>query len=433
MPAGSSDSRSFRLCTAKSIRPSASASWISLANRPFPPISASRVPAAWVASPVVRMTCSSNTGRSPCGWRSIVPARRTRSRKSRVWISASGEPRVPTRRRRAEPRGGIGMSGPVARVMRLSYYRVAPAATRGRRMQPILGIESSCDETAAAVLDGEGRVLAESVLSQEREHAPYGGVVPEIAARAHLAHLPALVGEVMTRAGLAFDGLGGVAATGGPGLIGGLIVGSLLAKGIALARGLPYVAVNHLEAHALTARLPGLVEGGAAFPYLLLLVSGGHCQCVKVADVGSYMRLGGTLDDAAGEAFDKVAKLLGLGWPGGPALERLAAQGDAQRYALPRPLLGRAGCDFSFSGLKTAVAQEVGRHGTGALPVQTAADIAASFQRAVAEVLADRAAHAMVMMQKRASAAHVLVVAGGVAANGVIRAALSDVAEAHGF
>ena len=153
-------------------------------------------------------------------------------------------------------------------------------------MQPILGIESSCDETAAAVLDGAGTILAEAVLSQQGEHAPYGGVVPEIAARAHLAHLPALVRGVLTRAGLGFDGLGGVAATGGPGLIGGLIVGSLMAKGIALARGLPYVAVNHLEAHALTARLPGLVEGGAPFPYLLLLVSGGHCQCVRVAGVG---------------------------------------------------------------------------------------------------------------------------------------------------
>jgi len=300
-------------------------------------------------------------------------------------------------------------------------------------MQPILGIESSCDETAAAVLDGAGTILAEAVLSQQGEHAPYGGVVPEIAARAHLAHLPALVREVLTRAGLGFDGLGGVAATGGPGLIGGLIVGSLMAKGIALARGLPYVAVNHLEAHALTARLPGLVEGGAPFPYLLLLVSGGHCQCVRVAGVGTYTRLGGTLDDAVGEAFDKVAKLLGLGWPGGPALEKLAEGGDARRYAFPRPLLGRAGCDFSFSGLKTAVAQDVARHGAGALPMQTAADIAASFQRAVAEVLADRAGHAMAMMRGRVPLSRLLVVAGGVAANGTVRAALAEAADASGF
>ena len=300
-------------------------------------------------------------------------------------------------------------------------------------MRPVLGIETSCDETATAVLDEDGRVLAEAVASQEREHAPYGGVVPEIAARAHLAILPEQVQRVMRQAGLGFDGLGGVAASAGPGLIGGLIVGSQFAKGIAIAHRVPYVAVNHLEAHALTARLPGLVPEGVGFPYLLLLVSGGHCQCVAVEGVGRHVRLGSTLDDAAGEAFDKVAKLLGLGWPGGPALERLAAGGDAGRFGFPRPLLGRVGCDFSFSGLKTAVAQEVVRHGTGALPVGLAADIAASFQRAVAEVLADRASHAMAMMRQRAAAARVLVVAGGVAANGAVRAALGVAAEARDF
>lgn len=300
-------------------------------------------------------------------------------------------------------------------------------------MGPVLGIESSCDETAAAVLDTEGRVLAESVLSQEREHAPYGGVVPEIAARAHLSFMPEQVRRVVTQAGTTFGQLGAVAASGGPGLIGGLIVGSQFAKGIAIAHRLPYVAVNHLEAHALTARLPGLVPGGVTFPYLLLLVSGGHCQCVAVEGVGRYTRLGGTMDDAAGEAFDKVAKLLGLGWPGGPALERLAARGDPRRYDFPRPLLGRAGCDFSFSGLKTAVAHEVACHGAGALPLQVAADIAASFQRAVAEVLADRASHAMAMMRERAPDARVLVVAGGVAANGAVRAALADATAARGF
>ena len=304
-------------------------------------------------------------------------------------------------------------------------------------MRPVLGIETSCDETAAAVLDGSGNVLADAVLSQETEHAPFGGVVPEIAARAHLALLPEQVRQVMARAGVSFSGLGGVAASGGPGLIGGLIVGSQFAKGIAIAHRVPYVAVNHLEAHALTARLPGLAPdlapGGANFPYLLLLLSGGHCQCVAVDGVGRYAWLGGTLDDAVGEAFDKVGKLLGLGWPGGPALERLAASGDAARYAFPRPLLGRAGCDFSFSGLKTAVAQMVAMHGTGALPTQTAADIAASFQRAVAEVLADRAAHAMVMMRTRAPHARLLVVAGGVAANGAVRTALAEAAEAAGF
>ncbi|HUB47001.1 MAG TPA: tRNA (adenosine(37)-N6)-threonylcarbamoyltransferase complex transferase subunit TsaD [Acetobacteraceae bacterium] len=300
-------------------------------------------------------------------------------------------------------------------------------------MQPVLGIESSCDETAAAVLDGDGRILAESVASQEAAHAPYGGVVPEIAARAHLAVLPDLVRGVMGRARLSFGDLGGVAASAGPGLIGGLIVGSQVAKGIALAHRLPYVAVNHLEAHALTARLPGLVEGSAPFPYLLLLVSGGHCQCVAVEGVGRHVRLGGTMDDAAGEAFDKVAKLLGLGWPGGPALEALAARGDAARVAFPRPMLGRKGCDFSFSGLKTAVALEVARHGAEALPEALAADIAASFQRAVADVLADRAAHAMAMMRVRAPEAHLLVVAGGVAANGAVRAALGAAAERAGF
>jgi N6-L-threonylcarbamoyladenine synthase len=322
----------------------------------------------------------------------------------------------------------------MAALMGASYY------SRGKlersdlsAMRPVLGIETSCDETASAVLDASGRVLAEAVLSQQREHAPYGGVVPEIAARAHLAFLPDQVRDVMARAELGFADLGGVAASAGPGLIGGLIVGSQFAKGIAIAHGLPYVAVNHLEAHALTARLPGLVAGGAAFPYLLLLVSGGHCQCVAVEGVGRHVRLGSTMDDAAGEAFDKVAKLLGLGWPGGPALERLAVDGNPRRHAFPRPLMGRAGCDFSFSGLKTAVAQVVARHGAGALPVRVAADIAASFQCAVAEVLADRAAHAMTMLRERAPDARLLVVAGGVAANGAIRAALAEVAATHGF
>ena len=292
---------------------------------------------------------------------------------------------------------------------------------------PVLGIETSCDETAAAVLSPEGAILAEAVLSQQ-DHAAFGGVVPEIAARAHLAHLPALVSGVMAEAGLAFGALGGVAATAGPGLIGGLIVGAGLGRGIAMAARTPFVAVNHLEAHALTARLPGLTDGGAAFPYLLLLVSGGHCQCVAVAGVGAYRRLGGTIDDAVGEAFDKVAKLLGLGWPGGPALERLAATGDPARFALPRPLRGRAGCDFSFSGLKTAVALLVAGYQTGPLPTQDAADIAAGFQAAVADVLADRAAHALAMMPE----ARLLVVAGGVAANQAIRSRLAGLAQAHG-
>ena len=296
----------------------------------------------------------------------------------------------------------------------------------------MLGIETSCDETAAAVLDGAGRVLAERVLSQSA-HAAFGGVVPEIAARAHLAHLPALVGEVMTAAGLGFTDLAGVAASSGPGLIGGLIVGSGFAKGIALAHSLPYIAVNHLEAHALTARLPGLAPDGAPFPYLLLLLSGGHCQCVAVEGVGRHRRLGGTIDDAIGEAFDKVGKLLGLGWPGGPAVERLAAQGDPTRLALPRPLLGRPGCDFSFSGLKTAVAQKVAAWPDGPLPLFEAADIAAGFQQAVAAVLADRADHAIAQFGAAHPHARLLVVAGGVAANATLRAALQQTADRHGF
>jgi N6-L-threonylcarbamoyladenine synthase len=299
----------------------------------------------------------------------------------------------------------------------------------GAVLGPVLGIESSCDETAAALLDPQGRVLSEAVLSQEREHAAFGGVVPEIAARAHLAHLPELVRGVMARAGVGFAALGGVAASGGPGLIGGLIVGSGVARGIAIAHRLPYVAVNHLEAHALTARLPGLDPDGAPFPYLLLLLSGGHCQCVEVRGVGDHRRLGGTIDDAVGEAFDKVGKLLGLGWPGGPALERLAAGGDPARHAFPRPLMGRPGCDFSFSGLKTAVAHTVAREAaSGALTERAAADIAASFQAAVADVLADRARHALAM----APGCSLLVVAGGVAANRAVRAALAGAAASRG-
>ncbi len=291
-------------------------------------------------------------------------------------------------------------------------------------VNPILGIETSCDETAAAILAPDGTVLAEAVLSQT-EHARFGGVVPEIAARTHLHHLPGLVNDVLARAGVAPSGLGGVAASTGPGLIGGLIVGSGFGKGIAVAAGLPFVAVNHLEAHALTARL----TDGLHFPYLLLLVSGGHCQCVAVSGVGQYERLGGTIDDAVGEAFDKVGKLLGLPWPGGPHVERLAAKGDGWRWKLPRPLLRRAGCDFSFSGLKTAVAQIVAKYPPGPLPERDAADIAASFQAAVADVMADRASHALAAMP----GALAMVVAGGVAANGAIRAALRGVAEVHGL
>jgi N6-L-threonylcarbamoyladenine synthase len=292
---------------------------------------------------------------------------------------------------------------------------------------PVLGIESSCDETAAAVLAADGTILAECVLSQLDDHAAFGGVVPEIAARAHLAALGPMVAQVLGQAGVGFGDLAAIAATAGPGLIGGLLVGTGFAKGAALASGVPYLAINHLEAHALTARLPGLAAAAQKFPFLLLLVSGGHCQFVAVDAVGRYRRLGSTLDDAVGEAFDKTAKLLGLGYPGGPALEALAASGVA-RFDLPRPLLGRAGCDFSFSGLKTAVAQLVAGFGEGALPRAVAADIAASFQAAVADIMADRLGHALAMLPE----ANAVVIAGGVAANLLLRARLSEAAAAAG-
>ncbi len=290
-------------------------------------------------------------------------------------------------------------------------------------MRAVLGLESSCDESAAAVLDGDGRVLAQAVASQA-EHARFGGVVPEIAARAHLATLPALARGVLAEAGIAPASLEAVAATVGPGLIGGLLVGSCFGKGLALAAGCAFVPVNHLEAHALTARLPGIADVPLGFPYLLLLVSGGHCQCIAALGVGRYRVLGATVDDAAGEAFDKVAKMLGLPWPGGPALERLATGGDPDAVRLPRPMLGRAGCDFSFSGIKTAVRQVVAAEGEGAIGAARAADIAASFQGSVAAVLADRVAHALAMLPE----ATALVVAGGVAANRRVRSALAAVA-----
>src|SRR5215813_6345299 len=219
----------------------------------------------------------------------------------------------------------------------------------------VLGIESSCDETAAAVVDDGRRVRAEVVQSQLDQHRPYGGVVPEIAARSHLDHLDGLIAEAMRRAGLRYADLDGIAATGGPGLIGGVMVGVTMAKAIAAVQERPFIAVNHLEGHALTARLTDDV----AFPYLLLLISGGHCQLLIVEEVGRYKRLGTTVDDAAGEAFDKGAKLLGLGYPGGPAIERAAANGNAARFDLPRPMLRRPEPDFSFSGLKTALRQRV--------------------------------------------------------------------------
>jgi len=286
----------------------------------------------------------------------------------------------------------------------------------------ILGIETSCDETAAAVVTGAREILADLVLSQLDEHRPYGGVVPEIAARSHLDHIDGLVARALDQAGVGFGDLDGVAATAGPGLIGGVFVGVMTGKAIAAARGLPFLAINHLEGHALTARL----THDLAFPYLLLLVSGGHCQLVAVEGIGRYRKLGGTLDDAIGESFDKTAKMLGLGYPGGPEVERAAD--------LPRPLSGRDNLDFSFSGLKTAVrhrAQAAGALGAGP-DSQMARDMAASFQAAVADVLADRCARALDRFQEETGNRGPLVVAGGVAANAYLRARLERVAAASG-
>jgi N6-L-threonylcarbamoyladenine synthase len=292
----------------------------------------------------------------------------------------------------------------------------------------VLGIETSCDETAAAVVADDKTVLAAAVLSQISEHSAYGGVVPEIAARAHVEHLDHLISAVMSDAGIGFSALDGVAATAGPGLIGGVMVGLTTGKAIAAVQDVPLVAVNHLEAHALSVRLNDEV----AFPYLALLVSGGHTQLVIVEDVRSYRRLGTTIDDAAGEAFDKTAKLLGLGYPGGPAIEEAAAFGADSRFDLPRPLRGRPGCDFSFSGLKTAVRRIVEDWGEGA-PAAAVNDLAAAFQTAVGDVLCDRSANAFDIVRDCHAGATRFVVAGGVAANGYLRDRLKALAGERGF
>ena len=296
----------------------------------------------------------------------------------------------------------------------------------------VLGIETSCDETAAAIVarlgNGHGEILSNVVRSQLDLHAAYGGVVPEIAARAHVELLDAAILQALAEAKLGVDGVDAVAATAGPGLVGGLIVGVTMAKSIALARGVPFIAVNHLEAHALTA---GLTDG-LSFPYLLLLVSGGHTQLLIVKDVGDYERMGTTLDDALGEAFDKAAKLLGLGYPGGPEVEKHAARGRAS-IKLPRPMLGRPEPHFSLAGLKTALRHEAMAHAP--LSDETIADLCASFQEAVADIVSDRTARAIAIYEKRlgADAQRVLVVAGGVAANQRLKAALEKTAGDHGF
>ncbi len=275
-------------------------------------------------------------------------------------------------------------------------------------------------------MNDAGEVRANLVLSQLAEHRPYGGVVPEIAARSHLDHLDGLIVKALQEAGVGFDDLDGVAATLGPGLIGGVLVAAMTGKAIAAARALPFVAVNHLEGHALTARL----TDGLDFPYLLLLVSGGHCQLLAVEGVGCYRRYGGTIDDAVGEAFDKTAKLLALDYPGGPAVERAAQEGDPERFVLPRPLKGRPDCDFSFSGLKTAVRQQAER--LGDLSPRDRADLAASFQASVADVLVDRSRNALARFRRDTGQPGPLVVAGGVAANRNLRQALAALTEAEG-
>ncbi len=293
----------------------------------------------------------------------------------------------------------------------------------------VLGIETSCDETAAAVVTGTREIAANIVLSQLAEHKPYGGIVPEIAARSHLDHIDGLVRDAMEQAGRRFSELDGIAVTGGPGLIGGVIVGVMTAKAIAAVHGKPLVNVNHLEAHALTCRLTDRVR----FPYLLLLVTGGHCQLLIVEGVGRYVRLGTTIDDAVGEAFDKTAKMLGLGYPGGPLVERAAQKGDGARFDLPRPMKGRPGCDFSFSGLKTALRRRIDKLSPGPMTESDVADLCASFQAAVGEVLVDRTTHAIEAYRPRHPAGRTLVVAGGVAANRHLRKQMNDLAKMQGF
>lgn len=287
-------------------------------------------------------------------------------------------------------------------------------------MPIVLGIETSCDETAAALVDGERRILAQRIASQDDAHAPYGGVVPEIAARAHAERLAPLIAATMDDAGLTLSEIDAIAATAGPGLIGGVMVGLVSAKALAMASDKPLYAINHLEGHALS---PRLAAPKLEFPYVLLLVSGGHCQILRVEGVGRYRRLATTIDDALGEAFDKSAKVLGLPYPGGPAIEKLAKKGDPDAVNLPRPLLGSREPHFSFAGLKSAVlrAKESGAHAD--------ADIAASFQRAAIDCVLDRLNRALEDMEPVAT----LVVAGGVASNALIRSELQALAENHGM
>ena len=293
----------------------------------------------------------------------------------------------------------------------------------------VLGIESSCDETAAAVIDGNGTLLSSVVWTQLEEHKRFGGVVPEIAARAHLEKLDEIVKKALNDAGITFNDLSAVAVAGGPGLIGGVIVGVMTAKAIAAVLNIPFVAVNHLEGHALA---PFLDNPDLTFPFLLMLTSGGHCQILEALGIGKYKLLGKTIDDSAGEAFDKVAKMLDLGYPGGPYVEKAAAFGDKKRFALPRPMKGKPNCDFSFSGLKTAVLRI--KDGLGEnITMQDKQDLAASFQYAVADVMENRLLKAVDMFKDDCPEGKHLVVAGGVAANQTIRQMIAEVAKEKGL
>ena len=314
----------------------------------------------------------------------------------------------------------------------LESLTIKPQNQKTPKRPFVLGIETSCDETAAAVVSADKQILAHRILSQIEDHAAYGGVVPEIAARQHISNLDHLLEGVLGDCHMGLKDIDAVAATTGPGLVGGLMVGVMTAKALARAAGKPFISVNHLEGHALTARLSNHIP----FPYLLLLVSGGHCQLLSVQGVGRYRRLGTTIDDAVGEAFDKTAKLLGLSYPGGPSVEKAALQGDEDRFKLPKPLLNKPGCDFSFSGLKTAVRRtaEACAAERGALYPDDRADICASFQKTVSICLVNRLKRAMALFRETAGDGPLpLVVAGGVAANAYLRRDITKAAEEENF
>lgn len=304
------------------------------------------------------------------------------------------------------------------------------SARAGAGADLVLGIETSCDDTGVALVSADRRIIGEKLSSQLDRHAPFGGVVPEIAARAHLDVIDVMIDQMMRDAGVGFPDLDAIAVTAGPGLIGGLITGLITGKAIAAVHRRPLIAVNHLEAHALTARLE---DETLDFPFLLLLVSGGHCQLLMVQGVGRYQRLGTTLDDALGEAYDKAAKMLNLGYPGGPAIETAARSGDPTTYAFPRPMLGKRNCHFSFSGLKTALRQKIQSLGSQSLEAPHLNDLAASFQAAAIDSLLDRTTGAIKLSQNLKEPPKTLVIAGGVAANAYLRARLAALANDAGL